>query len=274
MRRLPLFAFFILCAALHAQDASTLIDQGVAAFKAAHYEEAAEFFRRVIAAAPEQTRAHLYLATTYAAQVIPNLRSPDNLDLAAKALEQFDLLLQADPENLNALAQKGALLRNTDRPEEAIAVERTIERLDPKDAIAPYTIGVLDWLKAYKNAVDLLGQEGLKDQGDGNPLKSLSLCLTLAAQNSVVLDDASAELTRAIQLKPDYEDAMTYLSLVYCRRADLHCDPDPAANQQGIAADLKQADYWAQESMAARRRVEIKKVDPASASPQPSHQPK
>ena len=42
---------------------------------------------------------------------------------------------------------------------------------------------------------------------------------------------------KAIELKPDYDDAMAYMNLMYRERADIQCG-DPKAN----ASDLKSAD--------------------------------
>jgi hypothetical protein len=49
-------------------------------------------------------------------------------------------------------------------------------------------------------------------------------------------------------LRPDYDDAMAYLNLMYREKADVECD-DPAAR----AADLKTADEWVDKTMAAKR---------------------
>jgi hypothetical protein len=49
-------------------------------------------------------------------------------------------------------------------------------------------------------------------------------------------------------LRPDYDDAMAYLNLMYREKADVECD-DPAQR----AADLKTADEWVDKTMAAKR---------------------
>jgi len=36
-----------------------------------------------------------------------------------------------------------------------------------------------------------------------------------------MVDDGIASLKKAVELKPDYEDAMTYLNLLYRRKADM-----------------------------------------------------
>ncbi len=55
-------------------------------------------------------------------------------------------------------------------------------------------------------------------------------------------------LKKALQLRPDYDDAMAYLNLMYREKGDLECD-DPAAR----AADLKTADEWVDKTMATKK---------------------
>ncbi len=219
-----------------------------AGLKANRYEEAARAFRRALAQNPTpQTR--LYLATTYASQVVPNLDSPENLRLAAQAIEQFDIILKADPSNLDAIRQEAEVFRNTNRSSDALTLYRRAETLDPGRPEFPYIIGVLDWSQAYKNVTAALAREGLRDDGAGNDGMSPALCADLRDRNTLLVEDAIGSLTRAIELNPDYSDAMTYLSLVYRRRADLHCN-DAAAT----AAEIALADEWNRKSMAARQK--------------------
>lgn len=60
-------------------EAKALVDAGVAWFKEAHYDEAVASFLKATQLEPGNKAAHLYLATTYAYQVVPNLETPENL---------------------------------------------------------------------------------------------------------------------------------------------------------------------------------------------------
>jgi tetratricopeptide (TPR) repeat protein len=61
-------------------------------------------------------------------------------------------------------------------------------------------------------------------------------------------------LQKAIELNPNYDDAMQYLQLTYRRKADLECGNDAARK-----ADLDEADKWIQRAMGARKQNEINK---------------
>jgi hypothetical protein len=84
------------------------------------------------------------------------------------------------------------------------------------------------------------------------------LCDELKQQNSANIDEGINSLKKALELRPDYDDAMAYLNLMYREKADIECD-DPAAR----AADLKTADEWVDKTMAAKRE----KAEKQAAAP-------
>jgi hypothetical protein len=61
-------------------------------------------------------------------------------------------------------------------------------------------------------------------------------------------------LNRAVEINPNYDDAMQYLNLNYRRKADLDCGNDAARK-----ADLAQADEWVQKATGARKANEAAK---------------
>lgn len=58
---------------------------------------------------------------------------------------------------------------------------------------------------------------------------------------------------KALNLRPDYEDAMAYLNLMYRERADMQCN-DRAAYD----ADTKVANLWVDKTMATKKAHEDK----------------
>ena len=107
--------------------------------------------------------SQLYLATAYSYQVVPDLTTPENLALAQKALDGFDAVLAQNPNDLDALRQEASIYRNIHKYDQAKADEMKIISLDPRDAEANYTIGVIDWTQAYKKDITLLAAAGLQD---------------------------------------------------------------------------------------------------------------
>ena len=54
-------------------------------------------------------------------------------------------------------------------------------------------------------------------------IKDKAACQKLAEQNRPIVDEGIKELQQAVNLRPGYDDAMSYLSLLYRRKADLDC---------------------------------------------------
>ena len=239
------------CTKLRARDQ---LVKGVQAFKGGRYEEAVDHFQTSIQLDPDYKAAHLYLATAYSYQVVPNLDTPDNLKIAQKALDGFNDVLAADPKDLGALRQEASIYRNIKQYDKAKQTEQHIISIDPQDAEANYTIGVIDWTQAYKNATTTLAAQGLTDDGNGNPKKSKDTCQKLVTINTPLVTEAMQYLQHAVEINPTYDDAMQYLNLNYRRKADLECGNDEARK-----ADLAQADMWVQKATGARKANEAAK---------------
>src|SRR6202521_5464554 len=91
---------------------------------------------------------------------------------------------------------------------------------------------------------------GMKPEENLNPKNKdqMKVCSELKVKNAPSIQEGIDTLSKAIQLRPDYDDAMAYLNLMYRERADVECD-DPAAR----AADLKTADEWVDKTMATKK---------------------
>ena len=183
--------------------------------------------------------ARLYLATAYSQQVVPNLQTPDNLKNAQLAIQNFQVVLEKEPNNINALKGIAALYLNTQNFDQAKAYQRKVIEADPNDAAAYYTIGVIDWTVAYKNAIPIRQSFGLHDNGD--PIKDKKACAALAEKNTPLIQEGLDALNKATQLKQNYDEAMAYINLLYRRKAENECGDEDARK-----ADLATADQWVQ----------------------------
>ena len=248
---LSLLAFMTGCNRLQARDQ---LNKGVAAYKNAKYEEAIGHFQKAVQLDPTLPMAKLYLATAYAQQVVPDLETKENLQSAQMAIDGFKDVLAKDPKDLTALKGIASLYFNTKKYDEARDWQKKVIAVDPNDAEAYYSIGVIDWRLAYRNAVKLLALNGMTDDGNGNPKLPKAACADLQQQNTPLVAEGIQSLEKAIELRPAYDDAMSYINLVYRRKADLECG-DEAARK----ADLDQAVIWRDKSMGTRKANEEKK---------------
>jgi tetratricopeptide (TPR) repeat protein len=244
------------CDFLKSRDQLT---KGVAAFKNAQYEQATNYFQNAVRLDPKNPTAKLYLATTYASQVVPNLMTPENLALAQKALDGFNAVLADNPNDLTALKQIASIDRNIQKFDQAKTAELKVISVAPNEPEAYYIIGFVDWTLAYKNAVAVLAADGLTDDGEGNKKLTKGACAKMQQENQPLVDDGLTNLNKAVELNPTYDDAMQYIQLTYRRKADLECGNDAARK-----ADLAQADEWIQKAMGARKANEAEKEKKAA----------
>ncbi len=248
---LSLLVFSAGCKRLQARDQ---LVKGVQSYKAAKYEDAINHFQKAVNLDPTYPVTRIYLATAYAQQVVPDLTSPDNLKKADLAIDSYKKVLDEHPNDVTSLKGIASLYFSTNKMDLAKEWQGKVSQADPKDPEAPYTIGVIDWKAAYKNAVQSLAAGGLTDDGMGNPKMSKQACAKIKTDNSQLVTGGLASLHKAVDIRPNYDDAMSYLNLMYRRKADLDCG-NPAAQKDDIA----QADKWRDQAMGARKKNEAEK---------------
>ncbi len=244
------------CNQLKARDD---INKGVQSFKNAQYEQAIGYFQEAKRLDPKLPMADLYLGTAYSYLVIPNSTDDANMKTANNAIAIFKQYLADHPGDKTSLQQLASIYRNIKQPAEAKQYEMQVIQVDPKDAEAHYTIGAVNFVETYNNAVKILGESGLKDDGQGNVKMSKDTCTKLKAANTALVAEGIDHLNQAVQLRTDYDDALQYLNLMYRRKADVDC-----GNAAAVKDDLAKADDYVKQSMGARANNEKKKEEKAS----------
>jgi tetratricopeptide (TPR) repeat protein len=230
------------CSKLKARDH---LNKGVNAYKNAKYEEAINHFQEAVTLDPSLLNAKLYLATAYAQQYIPGADTEDNNRMGQQAIEGYKVVLEQDPKNINSVKGIAYLYLQMKKFEDAKAFYRKAADLDPNDPEPYYSVAVIDWTQSYQPRMEERAKIGLRPE---EALKDKKVCASLKAKNWSVILDGIEDLNKALQLRPDYDDAMAYLNLLYREKADLECD-DPAAR----TADLKTADEWVDKTMATKK---------------------
>src|ERR1700751_3951913 len=238
-----LAAGFSGCNKLKARD---LLNKGVGAFKNGQYDAAVEDFKQAKDLDPSLLNARLFPAPAYASQYIPGAPSEQNKNIGKQAIAEFKEILQTNPDNLSAIDGIGSILfQMAGTPydpkmfEESKSYHQKHIQLKPEDPEPYYWIGVIDWTLAFRAngevRKDYNEKNTRKQVKDTDPLPAAIRGEYLAKYGSLI-DDGIADLQKAIQLRPDYDDAMAYLNLLYRRKAD-------TADSASARADLiKQAD--------------------------------
>jgi tetratricopeptide (TPR) repeat protein len=239
------------CNRLAARDQ---LNKGVEAYKGAHYEEAIGHFQKATELDPSLPMAKSYLATALAQNVVPGLDSPDNLKNAQQAISMFQEVLNKDPNDVNSLKQIAAINFSIKKFPEAKEYQKKVLAVDPKDAEAAYTVGVIDWTLAHENTLKALVPAGLNDDGEGNVKAPKQVMSTIKDQNTPLVEEGLQYLNQALANRPNYDDAMSYLNLLYRRKADVDY-----GNPDAVKADVAAAKEWSSKAMGTRKENEAKK---------------
>jgi tetratricopeptide (TPR) repeat protein len=222
-------------------------NQGVQDYRQARYESAITHFREAARLSPEFVVAHLYQATALMQQYVPGVDTPKNLGFADQAIESYKQVLVLDPKNVTAMKGLASINLNLKKFEEAKSYYRQASQVDPVDPEAFYSIGVADWAQSYKRRMGERSKRGLPPNDTSSSTQSF--CPKLRTDNLPLIEDGIPVLKKAIDLRPDYDDAMVYLKLLLRERAEIECNDEAARTD-----DERQAGEWFNKAMTARKQ--------------------
>lgn len=232
------------CQKLQARDH---LNKGVTAFKNAQYPEAVEHFKQAVELDPNFPTARLYLATAYMQQYIPGAESEENKKMADAAENTFKDVLKEDPKNETAIAYLASLYLNEKRWDESKAWYDKLTTVNPKSAVGFYSKGFIAWSQWYPADGTARANLGMKLEDPG-PIKDKKIREELKAKYSSVIDDGLKNLDMALQVDPDYDDAMAYENLLIRERADL------ADSKEEYEQQIKIANDWVDKAMAVKKK--------------------
>src|SRR6516165_170009 len=230
------------------------LNKGVASFRNAAFQTAIDHFQQAVTLDPKLINARLYLAMSYFQQYVPGGESAENINMAKQAINAFENVLNMDPRNSTALATIALIYYNMKDFEKAKEYQKRRLEVEPNNPEPYYWIGVLNWSICYPRRMQLRKDLKInlpKDPAKPDVLPPLpeKVRAELAEKNSALVDEAIKSLQKAIELRPNYDDAMAYLSLMDREKADLETD------KNAEAADVKEAETWVQKALDTRKQV-------------------
>jgi tetratricopeptide (TPR) repeat protein len=243
------------CDRLKARD---LLNKGVTAYKAGDFDIAIEDFKQAKTLDPALTNARLYLATAYSGRYIPGAPSDENVRQGQQAIEEYKEVLANDANNLTAIDGIGAIIYNMAggppldyaKFAEAKSYQQRHISIRPDDPEPYYWIGVIDWGMAYHANKEMRAASNLKSIkkqiGDNDPLTP-ALATDFAAKEGGDINEGITNLKMAIDRRPDYDDAMAYLNLMYRQKADTE------TSMQAHDADIKLAEELVEKVKAIKQ---------------------
>ena len=237
---------------LHARNA---LNKGVSAFTAGDFVRAGDYFEEAADLDPDLQAARVYSAYSVMMQYQPGAEYQENIDIANRALDGFKSVLEDDPGNETALQSIASLYFNMKEMELAKEWHGKVLDLNPEHKESYYTIGVISWTQSYEPRLEFRANVGMRQEDEGPILVRGRLSRAqreeyggLAEEVLPVIDEGLAALEKAIEIDPDYDDAMAYVNLLYREKADF------AASDQERDELLMKADEWVQTALDTRKR--------------------
>jgi TonB family protein len=251
-------------------DSKGWINKGVQEYKAARYQDAAQSFQRAVKLDPANVTARMHLARALMSQYVPGAQSPENQDLAARAEMEFNRVLEMQPltEALTSMAslsfQEAQGMPDPDQKtrklEEAASWYEKLMAADPQNKEAYYSLAVIDWEKWYPAWMHTRADLGLRPEQSG-PLP-IAARQQLKAQYSSTIEHGISNLEKALQIDPQYSDAMAYMNLLIRERADLADSPEQYRSETDLA------DQWVQKALDAKKAQGV--TNPPAPPPPPA----
>ena len=213
------------------------LNQGVSAYTSKKYDEAIEHFQESIEKDPDLVRSYLYLAIAYRAQYIPQGTSPENMNRARNAIATFEKVIEkaTDPvDQTTAMANLAGLYSGMGDYDMAKEWYRKRLVLEPDNPVPMYGIATIDWQLSY----DETGMTGESVE---------FLSEERSAEINQLVDEGIASLKEALEIDPEYVDAMQYLNLLYREKAKLTTEEEEKRTWE------READKLALQSLELKR---------------------
>ena len=229
------------CGFIRKLQARDDLNKGVKAFTEQKYDAAAQYFQKTLEKDPDFEVARMYLATAYTSQFVPGSTDPKSEEMASKGIETFKEVVERaeDPAqpNKNAMLSIASLYYQLKKFDESKEWCNRVLKVYPDNAEAYYRIAVMDF-------DDALEKTGI--QGENVEFMN-------AEEKTKVLANVEEGLTalgKAIEIRPNYFDAMEYQNLLWREKAKFEKD-------QKVKAELyRQADLVAQKALALKLKFQ------------------
>lgn len=205
------------------------LNKGVQVFTDEKYADAAKLFKTAFELDPSLYVAEKYLATAYYKQ---HEKNSDDDAAANNAIATFENILKRDPKDTDSIAGVAGVYQKLKRYDKAREYYLKQIDIDPKSAVGYYAVASLDWSLASPKSSAF------------NPDDPPSL-----ARQTEMVDEGLQYVDKALALKPDYEEAMSFKNLLFQEKARLSVD-----NPEDQARYVKQAEEWYDKAIAQRSK--------------------
>ncbi len=235
------------------------VKRGNEFFKAGNYPSALAAYENAARLDPGQEKLKKSIGLAYMAMYQPGSKHPKDVEFAAKAIENLKAYVAAHPEDKRAHEFLVSLYLSTDRFDDAIAFYQQRLQSDPKDVKAIQSLAAMYFKKGdFDKGVEWLQKRAALEPQNPEGYVMIGVQAWDRSYHYPDLDPTSRakivemgleNLDRALKIKPDSFEALTYINLLYREKAKI--EPDPVKQQDLIAT----AEKYRQQAMELRKKT-------------------
>lgn len=248
------------------------IKKGNEFFKAGQYQTALAAYQDALRLDPNEKKLHKNIGLAYMGQYQPGSKHPKDLEYAAKAIEHLKTYSEAFPQDRKAREFLVSMYLATERYDDAIAFYQQLVQENPKDTKAMQSIAQMYFkkgdvdnaLKWLKRRLDVETSPEAKAEvyyfiGVQAWDRSYNFPNIDPVERARIVDEGIDALNKALQVKPEYFEALSYLNLLYREKAKIESDPAKKQEYTDTANKyLQQALELRKKSLAATPTPEPK----------------
>jgi tetratricopeptide (TPR) repeat protein len=240
--------------------------------KAGQYEAALSAYQEALRLDPSEKKIYKSIGLAYMGRYQPGSKHQKDLEFAQKAIDNLDRYVQAFPQDKKAREFLVSMYLATDRYDDAIKFYEEMVKADPKDSKAMSSIAQMYFKKGdFDTAVTWLKRR-LEVEGNNPEVyyfigvqawdRSYNFPDLAPETRAKIVEDGLQALNKAVEIKPDYFEAISYINLLYREKAKMESDP---AKKKELTDT---ADRYLQQALELR-----KKAKEAEAAKGPTPEP-
>ena len=253
--------------------AKQAIKQGNEYFKAQKYETALAKYQEAQKLDPDEVKLKKNIGLAYMGLYQPGSKHAKDVEYAGKAIENLKEYVTAHPEDKKAREFLVSMYLATDRYDDAIVFYEQMLKSDPKDSRAMGSIASMYFKKGdFDKGMEWQRRVAEAEGGKPDPWimigvqawdRSYHYPDLDPATRSHIVDEGMNALNKALEIKSDSFEALTYVNLLWREKAKMETDPEKAKEYTDNANK-----YLAQALELRKKQQEAAKTAP-TPSPEP-----
>jgi tetratricopeptide (TPR) repeat protein len=235
------------------------IKKGNEFFKATQYQAALANYQEALRLDPGESRLHKFIGETYMALYQPGSKHPKDIEFANKAIQELQTYLKDYPNDKKVREFLVSMYLAMDRFDDAIAFYQDLLKVNPSDTKAMTSLAAMYFKKGdFQQGLDWEKKRAALEPGNPEPWvmvgvqawdRSYHFPDIDPATRAKIVADGMESLERALKIKADNFDALTYMNLLYREKAKI--ETDDAKKQEDIAA----ADKYREQALELRKKA-------------------